>query len=466
MPNGIRNNESLPDITRSDALYARAAGLIPAATQTLAKGPGQYVRGVAPKYLARGKGAHVWDVDGNEYIDYQIAIGPLVLGYAYAPVDEAIRAQLADGITFSLMHPLEVEVAELVREVVPGVEAVRYSKTGCDVTTAAVRLARAFTGRDRVLCCGYHGWHDWYIAVTDRNAGIPRAVGELTATIGYNDLGSVLDAIDDQTACVILEPVTFEEPREDFLGELRRVCDQYGALLVFDEMWTGFRLALGGAQERFGVRADLACFSKAIANGMPISVLTGRRDVMALCEKDVFFFTTFGGEALSLAAAKATIGELRAHDVPRQLERQGDKLKAGYNALAAELGLDYTRCIGYGCRSLVTFDAKAGDPLEMKSLVQQELIRRGVLWGGFHNMCFSHSDADVEHTLGAWREALAVLREAVAARDVRGRLRGEPVEPVFRRTTGFNLKPRAARVEAAAAVAAPDPAPVQETPAR
>jgi len=444
MPNGVRRNESFPEIARSDAWYARAAGLIPAGTQTLAKGPGQYVRGVAPKYLARGKGCHVWDVDGNEYIDYQMGIGPLALGYAWGPVDAAIRAQLEDGITFSLMHPLEVEVAELVRELVPGAEGVRYSKTGCDATTAAVRLARAFTGRDRVLCCGYHGWHDWYIAVTDRNAGIPQAVGALTATFGYNDLGSVLDAIDDQTACVILEPVTFEEPRDGFLAELRRVCDQYGALLIFDEMWTGFRLALGGAQERFAVRADLACFSKAIANGMPLSVLTGRRDVMALCDKAVFFFTTFGGEALSLAAAKATIGELRAHDVPAQLERQGDKLKAGYNALAAELGMDYTRCVGYGCRSLVTFDARAGDPLELKSLAQQELIRQGVLWGGFHNLSFSHADADVEYTLGAWREALAVLREAVAAGNVRGRLRGEPVEPVFRRTTGFNLKPRAA----------------------
>jgi glutamate-1-semialdehyde 2,1-aminomutase len=444
MPNGVRSNESLPDVTRSDGWYARAAGLIPAGTQTLAKGPGQYVRGVAPKYLARGKGCRVWDVDGNEYLDFQMGIGPLSLGYAWEPVDAAIRAQLADGITFSLMHPLEVEVAELVRELVPGAEAVRYSKTGCDATTAAVRLARAHTGRERVLCCGYHGWHDWYIAVTDRNAGIPRAVGELTATFGYNDLGSVLDAIDDQTACVILEPVTFEEPRDGFLAELRRVCDQVGALLVFDEMWTGFRLALGGAQERFGVRADLACFSKAIANGMPLSVVTGRREVMAHCDQEVFFFTTFGGEALSLAAAKATIGELRAHRVPAQLERQGDKLKAGYNALAAELGMDYTRCIGYGCRSLVTFDAKAGDPLELKSLAQQELIRRGVLWGGFHNLSFSHGDADVEYALGAWRETLAVVRDAVAARDVRGRLRGEPVEPVFRRTTGFNLKPRVA----------------------
>ncbi|HVT57001.1 MAG TPA: aminotransferase class III-fold pyridoxal phosphate-dependent enzyme [Thermoanaerobaculia bacterium] len=435
---------SFPAIARSEALYARALGLIPAVTQTLAKGPGQYVRGVAPKYVARGKGAHVWDVDGNEYVDYQMGIGPISLGYAYDRVDAAIRAQLADGITFSMMHPLEVEVAELVRALVPGAERVRYSKTGCDVTTAAVRLARAYTGRSRVLCCGYHGWHDWYIAVTDRNAGIPEEVANLTATFGYNDLDSVRAALDRDTACVILEPVTFEAPRADFLAELRRLCDANGTLLVFDEMWTGFRLALGGAQEHFGVRADLACFSKAIANGMPLSVLTGRKEVMDLCERDVFFFTTFGGEALSLAAAKATIAEMQERGVQEQLARQGRKLREGYNALAARLGLDFTRCVGYDWRSLVTFDAKAGDPLEMKSLVQQELFKRGVLWGGFHNICFSHSDADVEHTLAAYGEALPLLGEAVAAKAVRGALRGEPVEPVFRRTTGFNLKPRVA----------------------
>jgi len=412
-----------------------------AGTQTLAKGPGQYVNGVAPKYLSRGKGCRVWDVDGNEYIDLNMAIGPLSLGYGYPAVDDAIRAQLESGITFSQMHPLEVEVAELVREVVPGAEMVRYSKTGCDVTTAAVRLARAFTGKSRVACCGYHGWHDWYIAVTDRAAGIPDTVRDLTFTFAYNDLDSAEQAVDDDTACVILEPTVFEAPKPGFLEGLSRLCARKGALLVFDEMWTGFRLALGGAQQAFGVKADLACFSKAIANGMPLSVLTGRKDVMRLLEKDVFFFTTFGGEALSLAAAKATIGELRAQDVPAHIARQGKRLREGYNAIARELGLEYTNAVGPDCRSLVTFDAKAGNPLEMKSLVQQEMIRRGVLWGGFHNMSFSHADRDVEHVLAAYREVLPLLAKAVEAKAVRASLRGEPLEPVFRKTSNFNTKP-------------------------
>jgi glutamate-1-semialdehyde aminotransferase len=444
MPNGISLHQGYPEITRSNELYARATGLIPAYTQTLAKGPGQFVNGVAPKFLERGKGSHVWDVDGNEYIDYLMGIGPLSLGYAYDVVDDAIRAQLAKGITFSQMSPLEVEVAELVRDIVPGAESVRYSKTGCDVTTAAVRLARAFTGREKILCCGYHGWHDWYIGVTDRNRGIPRSSQELSYTINYNDLASAADSIDGETACVILEPTVFEAPKPGFLEGLRELCSKAGALLVFDEMWTGFRFALGGAQEKYGVRADLACFSKAVANGMPLSMLTGRRDVMSLLDKDVFFFTTFGGEALSLAAAKATMTELRDKDVTSKLASQGKKLREGYAAIARELGLDYTTCVGADCRSIITFDAKAGSPLEMKSLVQQELIKRGILWGGFHNMSYSHSDADVAHTLAAYKEVLAILKAAVDKGDVKGALRGTPVEPVFRKTSNFHTKPKKA----------------------
>jgi glutamate-1-semialdehyde 2,1-aminomutase len=441
MPNRIGPNPSDPPIQNSDAWYARAKDLIPAATQTLAKGPGQYVRGVAPKYLLKGKGSHVWDVDGNEFIDYQMGIGPISLGYCYDRVDRAIREQLQDGITFSMMHPLEVEVAELIREAVPQAEMVRYSKTGCDVTSAAVRLARAYTHRDRVLCCGYHGWHDWYIAVTDRNNGIPQAVQDLTFTFNYNDINSVIDAIDDNTACVILEPVVFEPPKNDFLRRLREVCSSRGVVLIFDEMWTGFRLAVGGAQEFFGVDADLVTYSKAIANGMPLGVIAGRGEIMRLCEKDVFFFTTFGGEALSLAAARATIGEIRERNVPEALHRQGRKIREGYNAIAAELGMDYTRCTGMDCRTLVTFETRAGNPLEVKSLLQQELFRQGILWGGSHNMCYTHTDADVASTIEAYKAALPLVHEAVSTGSVARHLRGIPVDPVFRRTGNFNTKP-------------------------
>jgi glutamate-1-semialdehyde 2,1-aminomutase len=420
----------------------RAENLIPALTQTLAKGPQQYIRGVAPVFAGKGRGAHLIDIDGNEYIDYTMGVGPLSLGYCYPRVDEAIRAQLDDGITFSLMHPLEVEVAELIRELVPNAESVRYSKTGADVTSAAVRLARAFTGKSTVLCCGYHGWHDWYIGVTDRSSGIPAPVRELTFTFNYNDIDSVAAAIDEDTAAIILEPTVFDAPQNNFLHNLRDLCDQRGIILIFDEMWTGFRLALGGAQEYFGVKADLACFSKAIANGMPLAVLTGRRDIMSLLENDVFFFTTFGGEALSLAAARATMEELRDKNVPRALAEQGRKLKDGYNNIVANLGMEYTYCKGFECRSMIAFEAVAGSPLELKSFVQQELIRRGILWSGFHNMSFSHTDQDIAYTLEAYRTVLPLLKEAVESGNVASWLEGEPVKPVFRKTSNFNTKPR------------------------
>ena len=440
--NRVASNAHDPVITRSQSLWARAKQLIPGGTQTLAKGPGQHVQGVAPIYLERGRGARVWDVDGNEYLDLTMAVGPLSLGYADPVVDEAIRAQLADGITFSLMHPLEVEVAELVRAAVPNADRVRFSKTGADVTSAAIRVARAHTDRTRVVCCGYHGWHDWYIASTDRGAGVPAVTRELISTFDYNDLETVRDAIDDDTACVILEPMIAEPPAPGFLEGIRRLCDERGALLVFDEMWTGFRLALGGAQEKFGVRADLACFSKAIANGMPLSVLAGRADVMERLERDVFFYTTFGGEALSLAAAAATISELRRRDVPATLASRGRVLREGYARICAEHGIAWSRCTGMDARTLVVFDAATVDPLLAKSYVQQELIRRGVLWSGFHNLSWAHAEADIAYLLGCYAEILPALAAHVAHGTVAGALRGRPVEPVFRKLG--NLARRAA----------------------
>lgn len=442
MPNKVQFNKELPIIKESDVFWERSLGLIPAGTQTLAKGPTQFSKGVAPKYLLRGKDARVWDVDGNEYLDYNMGIGPIVLGYCHPAVDEAIAKQLKDGITFSLMHPLELELAELMRTCIPNAESVRFSKTGADVTSAAVRLSRAFTARDKVLCCGYHGWHDWYIAVTDRNAGIPASITELTHTFNYNDIQSVIDAIDADTACVILEPFVFERERNNFLAELRTICDQNGTLLVFDEMWTGFRCALGGAQAFFGVRADLSLFSKAMANGMPISAITGRREVMSLLEKEVFFFTTFGGETLSLAAAIACIQFIRNHGVIEHLAFLGQRLLDGLNRLIAELSMDYVTTAGYPFRTIVNFAPSAGNPLEMKTLLQQELIRRGILWSGIHTLCYTHTEEDIDYTLGAYAEILPILKRAVEEGNVKSLLKGGILEPVFRKTSHFNIKPK------------------------
>ncbi|MEY4575411.1 MAG: hypothetical protein RL701_114 [Pseudomonadota bacterium] len=447
MANSVRPNERDPVIDESNALYARAEQLIPAGTQTLAKGPGQFVRGVAPKFLTRGKGARVWDVDGNEYLDLCMAVGPLSLGYTDEDVDAAIREQLTDGITFSLVHPLEVEVSELLHDIIPGADMVRFSKTGCDVTSAAVRVARAYTGRNRVLCCGYHGWHDWYIAVTDRDRGIPQAVRDLSYTFEYNQLNSLIDAIDhDDVACVILEPVTFDPPRADFLQRVRELCTRRGVVLIFDEMWTGFRIGLSGAQGYFGVEADMACFSKAIANGMPLSALTGRRELMQLLDRDVFFFTTYGGEALSLAAAKATITKLRDRKVPEHIAELGSQITAGIARITEQLDLTTVKCQGLPFRTMLTFDASAGDPLLQKSYVQQELLRFGVLWNGFHNLSYAHTRADIDYLLESYSSVLGSLRDKLRAgggneNELARSLRGERLEPVFRRTTKFHTRP-------------------------
>jgi len=443
MPNKIAFNDNYPNISQSDEWYMRALKVQKPVTQTLAKGPGQFSKGVSPKYLVKGKGSHVWDVDGNEYIDFNAAIGPLSLGYAYPAVDNAIKAQLEDGISFSLMHPFEVELAELIQQVIPNAEAVKIAKTGADVCSAAVRVARAFTGRDKIFCCGYHGWHDWYIGITSRNAGVPEAIQDMTYTFEYNDIEAIRAALDETVAALILEPFIFQEPAFGFLQELATVCKENGTLLIFDEMWTGFRIAIGGAQEYFNVKPDLAVYSKACANGMPIALLTGRADVMELFNSEVFSYTTFGGEALSLAACIATINELIDKNVPQYLAEKGALLKEGYNHLAIEFGMDkYTACIGFNCRTMVTFTPEAGNGLEVKTLMQQEMIKRGILWAGFHNMCYSHTDEDINYTLSAYRDVMPIMKEAIESGDIKSYLKGEVLEAVFRKVSNYNIKPK------------------------
>lgn len=425
-------------VDKSIQMRERAARVIPGVAQTLAKGPTQFVQGVAPVFLQSGDGCRVTDVDGNEYIDYCMGIGPISLGYAYPAVDEAIRKQMADGISFSLVHPVEVEVAELLTDVIPCAEMVKFGKNGCDVTSAAVRLARAATGRDHVITCGYHGWHDWSIAVTDRNRGIPEAVQALSIACAYNDIESLREAFDmfnDDIACVIMEPIIFAPPDDGFLESVRELTHEKGALLIFDEIWTGFRFALGGAQELTGVTPDLSTCSKAMANGMPVAALVGKREYMDLFTDEVFYYITCGGESLSLAAAAATIREMQMHNVIDHLQTQGQKLIDSYNVAAAEFGLtDVTGCMGYPCRSMVTFQAQ-GDvsPLALKTFVQQELIKAGILWSGMHVVSYSHTDMDVEQTKAAHRIALQRLRDVLDSDNFESHLEGPALVPVFSR---------------------------------
>jgi len=423
-------------LSRSHVLREKARTLIPSGTQTFSKGPTQFVQGVAPVFLTRAQGSHVWDVDENEYVDYPMALGPVILGHNYPLVTEVVTRQMQEGMAFSLPHPLEVELAELLTEVVPCAEMVRFGKNGSDAVSGAVRVARAYTGRDIIVCCGYHGWQDWYIGTTSRNKGVPKAVQELTIPFRYNDVPSLENIFAEhpgRIAAVIMEPVGVVEPRGGFLQRVRELAHHEGALLIFDEIITGFRLAVGGAQEYFGVMPDLACVGKAMANGFPLSAVVGRREIMELFD-EVFFSFTFGGETLSLAASLATIREMRDKNVIGHLWEQGRKLKDGYNVLAREFGVSkHTECIGLPPRTIVTFrDESGAESLILKSLFQQECLKRGVLFAGGHNVCYSHSDADISYTLRVYRTTLEILAAAIREGGAAARLEGEPVQPVFR----------------------------------
>lgn len=425
------------NLAKSREWLERAKKVIPTCAQTFSKAPTQFVGGVSPTFLQKAKGSHVWDVDGNEYIDYVNGLGPTILGNDDPAVIKAVVAQAHEGVTFSLPHPLEVELAEMLCEIIPCAEMVRYGKNGSDATAGAVRVARAFTKREKVACCGYHGWQDWFIGTTTRNAGVPRSTQELTKPFAYNDLASLEKIFAEnkgEIACVVMEPVGVVDPKPGFLAGVRELCTKNGALLVFDEVVTGFRMHMGGAGALYDVKPDLGCFGKAMGNGYPIAAVVGRRDVMMTMD-DIFFSFTFGGDVLALAASIATIKEMKSRNVIEHLWKQGERLKDGYNALAKHYGLEkVTQCIGLPPRTVCTFaDTPKADGLIVRSIVQQEMIKRGVLFLVGHNLCASHSDEDIEHTLRAHRSALEILAKALESDDPRRFLEGEPVQAVFRK---------------------------------
>jgi glutamate-1-semialdehyde aminotransferase len=425
-------------------LLDRARDLIPQGAQTNSKSPAQFVQGVSPTHLQRGEGSHVWDVDGNEYIDCVMGLGPNMLGHNYPAVTEAVEAQISDGTAFSIPHPLQVDVAELLVETVPCAEMVRFGKNGNDVTTLAAKLARAHTDRDVIATQGYHGWTDVYVSGSDgANRGIPDAVGDYTEKFEYNDIESlerIFDEHPDDVAAIITTAVNTTPPEDDFLQRMREIADREDTLLIFDEILTGYRMALGGAQEYFGVTPDLACFAKGISNGYPLSAIAGREDVMRTMEDDDFIFTmTYAGETAALAAAKACITEqIEQGDVHEHLRRQGRAIRDGYNELAADHGIDHlTECAGMGPRNKTAFhDTDGASSTLLRSLFMQETHKRGVLFAGTHLPSYSHSDADIEEVLDAYDDAMGVLADAITSGTVEKRLEGRPVGASLRDRLG------------------------------
>ena len=417
-------------LAHSDDWWERAQRVIPLGTQTLSKSPTQFVQGATPIFLQRGRGAHVWDVDGYEYLDYPMALGPVLLGYTDPRVDDAVRDQLRDGITFTLMHPLEVEVAERIVAMCPGVEAVRFAKSGSDAVSAAVRACRAITGRDAVLVAGYHGWHDWYIGSTTRDRGVPGAVKDLTSSFAFDDVESLAEAFGaaaQPVAAVVLEPSGAHVPSPGYLQAVVDLAHDHGALVVFDEIIVGFRVARGGARERYGVEPDFSCYGKALGNGMPIAAVAGGWERMAVFE-EIFFSGTHGGEALSLAAARVVLDVVADGTVLADIEDRGSRLMAGLADRIDAVGVGGRVTVsGEPQRAVVGFPGRA--TLVDKSWVQQCFAEDEILFNGSMFVSASHTDDDVQRTLDSFERACAGL---VGDADVSSRLVGAPVQAVFR----------------------------------
>jgi len=420
---------------RSNQLFARAAEVVPLAAQTFSKSHQQWVRGASPLFLIAGKGCRVADPDGNVYIDYLQGLMANVLGYGDPDVDAAIRSQLERGMSFSLATTLEADLAERMVADIPCAEMVRFAKNGSDATAAAIRLARAATGRDRVALCGYHGWHDWYIGTTSRDLGVPAAVRALSDVFPFNDadaLKALFERAPDAYAAVILEPSGVRAPEPGFLEAVRELTSRHGAVLIFDEIVTGYRVHIGGAQAHTGVTPDLACFGKAMGNGMPIAAVVGRRALMVRME-DIFFSGTYSGEALSLAAAIATIDKIKRENVIERLWRLGERLIAESNAIFAGHGLG--EALGFGGAGWWPRLTIRQAPVEadlMVSLLRQEFVAHGLLLASSYNLCLAHdSEPIVSETLQALDRAAAAVRDHLDAADPAGRLRGERVQPTF-----------------------------------
>jgi glutamate-1-semialdehyde 2,1-aminomutase len=415
---------------RSRELRARLHQAIPGGAHTYAKGDDQFPE-LGPSVMARGAGCHVWDVDGNQFIEYGMGLRAVTLGHAYPPVVEAVRASLALGTNFTRPSLIELECAEAFLSLIDGAEMVKFTKDGSTANTAALKLARAFTGRDDVAICAQHpffSYDDWFFCTTTMDAGIPRVVYDQTLRFDYNDLDSVRALFAQRPgriAAVVLEPARIEEPAPGFLQGLKDLCRAEGAVLVFDETITGFRWHAQGAQKLYGVVPDLSVFGKALANGFSLSALCGRRDIMRLGSRErpqdsVFLLsTTHGAETPSLAAALATMKVYRSEPVVERLHQQGTRLATGVRQAIDRHGLrngphSKVDVFGRACSLFYGTNDETGKPSQaFRTLFLQEIIRRGVIGPSFV-VSYSHQDADIDRTVEAVDGALGVYARALA----------------------------------------------------
>jgi len=391
------------NLSKSNSIKERARKVIPHLTGTFSRAAPHFVEGVYPVYVQSANGSHFIDVDGNEYLDYYCGLGPITLGYNYKVVNDAIINQLNNGILFSLPHPIEVELSELISDTIPHAEMVKFEKSGSNAVTGAIRAARYLTKRDKVAYCGSGGvWHDWQAIMVSRDGGVPKFNRELIKIFDYNDSEGLEQIFEDnlnEIAAVVLEPTIYEKPTNAFLKNVRKIVDKNNSVLVLDEIVTGFRFDLEGGQKHFDIKGDLVCFGKGMGNGLPISAITGPAEFMKTFD-DLWVSSTNNSETLSMAGTIATINEMREKDTISRCWTQGTKLLEGWNKITQENNLN-VKMVGYPIRmSLECFNSKKIISPALKALILQEMIKRGIFMSPTVTfLSYSHSDEDIDHTL-------------------------------------------------------------------
>ena len=425
----LTNNYYYLNLKKSFELLEKSRNLIPSQTQTFSRAASSFVEGVYPTYAASANGSKFVDVDGNEFIDYLLGLGPITLGYNYSPVNEAIISQLKNGILFSLPHTLEIELSELLCSLVPNAEMVKLEKSGSNAVTGAVRASRSITNREKIAYCGSGGvWHDWQAIMVSRNDGVPKFNRDLLKIFDYNDadgLEQIFEENPDQISCVIIEPTHFEKPKNDFLKKVRKLSTTNNSVLILDEIVTGFRFDIQGGQKYFEIDGDFVCFGKGMGNGLSISAITGKSEFMNEFDK-LWVSSTNNSETLSIAGTIATINEMKMKNTISYCWKLGQKLFDGWNQTVSKYNID-AKMIGYPIRmTLQCFNSLKQESITLKTLILQELVKKGIFVSpGPTFISYSHSEEDIDETLLKLDEVCKFISQNVSNDDYEKFLKGK-----------------------------------------
>ena len=419
----------------STKFFNQSQKVIPLGSQTFSKSIIMLPKGISPLYTEKAKGPYIWDIDGNKYIDFCNALASVLLGYCNKEVNKVVQSQLDKGVTFSISHTAETQLAKKIIKMVPSAEMVRFGKNGTDATSAAIRIARAYTKKKRIAVCGYHGWQDWYIGSTSRNLGVPNEVKNLTLKFSYNDfysLEKIFKKYPNDIAAVILEPMNIEYPRDLFLEKIRKITQKKKSVLIFDETITGFRFSKGGAQKLFGVYPDITTLGKGLANGFPLSVICGKKEIMKLMN-EIFYSGTFSGEALSLHAALETLNQISKKNVLKKINNLGNFLIDKLNQIIIKRKLKNIISIS-GHPSWTFLNIKGTnkcDKFLIKTFILQEFFKKGIFFIGTHNLSYAHESSHIKRLILVYDDIFSRLYEHLKKENLLSKIKSEPIKPIF-----------------------------------